>query len=593
MALHTKSGFFRHRPPIPPPETVMLSEANRYLCAAAYLADSYSRKLTAELIDNEHRAVAQSIGVDLGPVLRHCLRAQRMLVDRDALLTLVLLIGLAVTPLVSLWLGVAGGILVGAALWSRDRALAVGAGLAAGFLLTCLGGALSTIMVYLLPGSSDDSPAAFRDGYSTRLLTTTDDRSLSRLLVWFGLVSVFTVVVYTWWQLRVYRVLTDDLASGHRHRPPAVPLGRVGRRIAAVTAAQWGNITLHSQGGPFLGAGTVLQSWSMSLGLRHPDGTSCQIDPVDLHQHVRDQLLTMRSDDLPERERISGLIVVDHIVATGERKLPDPLIDPANRVPYAEASPEAIRAIIRHPQGSLRYYLRAVVGAEGRDIVEDERLVAPAQDQEIAVSTFLYLAVEGGMLYVEFVATVLPPVLDALHEIDRMAPERIVGKALRAGLIHGLIGLVAAPYRLAQEINAVFGTGRRMDEAARDSREYRTYDYSARLSVRELAGDNRLQNYLQKLDAEKYYKLVERAVTGAILTFLDERGVDTSEYLARSMVVLNTGVMISGGTVTGPVAAGDKASATAGSIPGGGTPAGTTSASGASTEAGAATAVAR
>jgi hypothetical protein len=561
MAPSTETGFFRHRPPVPPPETVMLTEANRYLCAAAYLVDWYGRRLTTELIDNEHRAVAPSVGVDLGLVLRHCLRSQRMLFERDALLTLVLLIGLAVTPLVGVWLGIAGGFMIGTALWARSRMLATGAGFLGGFLLVCLFGCVSAGLSRLFSGSGEpvtDLPG----GSITDVLTSAGETSPSRLLVWLGLVAVFAVSVYTWWQVRVYRVLTEDLASGQRHRPPPAPPGRAGRRIAAVAAAQWGNITLHSRRGPFLGAGTVQHSWSMSLGLRYPDGTPCQIDPVELHQHVRERLLAMRGEDLPERERISGLIVVDHIVATGERKHPDPLVDPVTRVPYADASPEAIRAIIRHPQGSLRYYLRTVVGAEGRDIVEDDRLVAPAQDQEIVVSTFLYLAVEGGMLYVEFVATVLPPVLETLHEIDRIPPERVVGKALRSALARGFIGLAAAPVRLAQEISALFGTGWRMDEADRASREYRTYDYSARLSARELAADTRLRNYLQKLDAEKYYKLVERATTGAILTFLDERGVDTSEYLARSTVLLNTGVMITGGTVSGPVAAGTNATAT-------------------------------
>jgi hypothetical protein len=578
MAQQTEGGFFRHRPLAPPPETVTLSEANRYLCAAAYLDDTYGQHLTAELIDNEHRAVAPSIGVDLGPVLRHCVQAQKLLLSRDALLTSLLMVGLVISPLLSIGLVIAAGILVGVAFWRRDRRLVLAAAL--GFLLLCFcAGPLALFRERsgLPSGSVQDSAGR----YTTQLPGGT---SASDLLAWLLVIGAGTAAVYTWWRLRVYRILTRDLASRQRHRPPPVPEGRVGRRLVAVAAAQWGNVTLHSNRGPFLGAGGEIHSWSMSLGLRRPDGAPQQIDPVELHQHVRDHLLAMRGEDLPERERISGLIVVDHIVATGERKLPDPLIDQVTRVPYAEATPKAIRAIIRHPQGSLRYYLRAVVGAEGRDVLEDERLVAQAQDQEIAVSTFLYLAVEGGMLYVEFVATVLPPILDSLHAIDRIVPERIVSKALRDALTHGFSALALAPIRLFQGLNTVYGSGRRMDQADEASREYRTYDYSARLSVRELAGDHKLHNYLQKLDAEKYYKLVERAITGAVLTFLDDRGVDTSEYLSRTTMVLNHGVMITGGTISGPVAAGDHATASTVSTANatsttGGTPAATPNAS--------------
>jgi hypothetical protein len=553
------NGFFGHRPPVFPSDPVILSPTTRYLCAAAYLVPGLSRLVMAEFIENEHRAVAPSVGFDIGPVLRHSHRSRSLLLARDGLLSLVAMLGLVATPLLSLWLAVSAAAAVGTALWSRSWKLGLGAAAAVGaIVLFGFNGGIAVLagVPGLPPGLVSEMGGLPGESPSTAPITTRE--ILLRALV----VLAGTFGVYLWWQLRVYRILCSELAFGARVRLPDLPAGRLRQRIAAVSAAQWGNLTLTAHRNPFLGAGEVTHKWSMSLELRSLGGEGA-VDPVELYQYVRDRLLAMRGDSLPECERISSLIVVDHIVATGERSQPDPLIDPVNRVPYAEAIPAAIHAIIRHPQGGLRYYLKAVVGAEGRDVRSGDWVVLPAQDQEIAVSTLLYAAVEGGMLYLEFVAAVEKPLHPDLHVVDQLAPERVTSKAIAETAKHTFGAFVLAPFRALAALNGILGAGWRMDRADRESRELRVYDFGARHSLRGLAAAPRLQNHLQELDAEKYYKLVERAVTSAVLSFLEQRRVDTSEYRNRTAMVLNNGVMITGGTVTGPVAGGAHATATA------------------------------
>jgi hypothetical protein len=80
-----------------------LSNSTRYLCAAAYLNPAYSNKVIGELVAS-HRAVAPSLGIDLIPIIRHCLNARKAQLLRDALLTVLLLVGLylATAPIIAI-----------------------------------------------------------------------------------------------------------------------------------------------------------------------------------------------------------------------------------------------------------------------------------------------------------------------------------------------------------------------------------------------------------------------------------------------------------------------------------------------------------
>jgi len=54
---------------------------------------AYANRVIGELVAS-HRAVAPSRGIDLVPIVRHCLKARNMQLTRDVLLTTLLIIGL-------------------------------------------------------------------------------------------------------------------------------------------------------------------------------------------------------------------------------------------------------------------------------------------------------------------------------------------------------------------------------------------------------------------------------------------------------------------------------------------------------------------
>ena len=91
-------------------------------------------------------------------------------------------------------------------------------------------------------------------------------------------------------------------------------------------------------------------------------------------------------------------------------------------------------------------------------------------------------------------------------------------------------------------------------------------DYGALLSVREAAAASGWQRYFQVLDDARYVKVIEQRIFRSLVEFLDEHDIDTSGLVARSEMLVNNGVMVTGGgTVNAQaVAAGANAQATGG-----------------------------
>jgi hypothetical protein len=89
--------FFSHETTRPQAAGVM-SDATRYLCAAAYLSPQFANRVVDHLVAS-HRAVAPSRGIDIEPIVRHCLKARRLQLTRDIVLTVLLIAGLILVTL--------------------------------------------------------------------------------------------------------------------------------------------------------------------------------------------------------------------------------------------------------------------------------------------------------------------------------------------------------------------------------------------------------------------------------------------------------------------------------------------------------------
>jgi hypothetical protein len=81
------------------------SDDTRRLCCAPYVDIGFANAVIREVVQSERKAVPPSFGFDLDPVVRHCLRARRLLIVRYALVTVVLTAGLVTSPVATVtWL---------------------------------------------------------------------------------------------------------------------------------------------------------------------------------------------------------------------------------------------------------------------------------------------------------------------------------------------------------------------------------------------------------------------------------------------------------------------------------------------------------
>jgi hypothetical protein len=570
-AAPSSGRFFFHAQPRP---AGRMTNATRYLSAAAYLSPAYAGAVIRELVAS-HRAVAPSVGIDLGPIIRHCLRARSIQLTRDIIFTVLLIIGLVLArgqTILILVVALFAGFLPSVN-WARKsmtgKALAaVGAFVlvaifVVGLFVIKIANSLPAVLGSL--GSSNQGFPGAEPSSTPSLITPIGAAVLAAMIV--------TQVTYVYVRSRT---LCDELgpdASPRRARPRSA---QVEARIARAEAAQHGNLVLYSGENPFIGTGARTRVWSIAIELqRRTEGRQQQwgpsrsedyvpIDPVELHQVIRDRLLELKDDALPPNERLSALVVQDHIVGLGLHRWDSPVIDPDLNVPYSHASPEAVAALIRHPQAGLRYYQRASVCDVGQAVWAGQERVIDGSDQDIASSAFVYVAVEGRMLYLEFVATVMPPVHDRWYVVDllpRISAGKFFVKVLLDAFSAIFSDLIHAPFRTVGSLVTMAGEGRSYKEEATAAEEYVYGDIGAQVSVRQMGAAGKLQTYIQKLDAEKYTKLAERLVTDTVLDFLAAKGVDTSSYVNNASTVINSGVMISGGTFTGPAAFGAGATA--------------------------------
>jgi hypothetical protein len=542
--------FFSHEPPRPPRP---LNNATRFLCAAAYLDNGFANKVIWHLLAT-HRAVAPSVSFDVGPVLRHCLRARRLILIRDTALCAIVLVGLLVS--VAATVGFLIIALVLASVLSGSRHM-LGRKVGGRKHPTAFGGLIGIIGVIFLLWIVSRVATSFTNGSASpsTLLQTLGGGLAAGLppvvLIGVLLILLAAAIATEFVYLRsTFETLAVSVRRGAE--PPVLRSALMEDRVAMVEGAQWGNVTLHSGWWPFIGAGAQSDAhWSIAIRLVRADpedrvlGTRSlrdeyvDVDPVDLHRAIRERLESLNSPDLPANERISSLTVSDRIVGQGLLLPGSPLFDRTLGTPYSHASPEAVEALIHHPQAGLRYYQQVSLNDESPVVTSHDRDVIAAVDQEVAVSAFVYAAVEGRMLYLQYVLTALPPILDAYRSITvrygstpdgmlRYSAARLFGSMLSAPA-----GLMAA-YRL-------WRAERREHKEAMESLGG---DFGTVRSVRELGTANRFGSYIRELDVEKYNQILSRMLLETVAEYLGSNEVDTSAFEGAAASIVNGDVNI-------------------------------------------------
>src|SRR6266542_2078867 len=74
------------------------SAATRYLCVGAHVDPQFADRVIHDVLEERHRAVCPSRGIDLVPIVRHCLAARRRRLARDLAILAVLAASVVVSP---------------------------------------------------------------------------------------------------------------------------------------------------------------------------------------------------------------------------------------------------------------------------------------------------------------------------------------------------------------------------------------------------------------------------------------------------------------------------------------------------------------
>jgi hypothetical protein len=529
--------FFSHKPSRP---SGPLSNATRYLCAAAYLNYAFANRVIWHLLATR-RAVAPSVGFDVGPVLRHCMRARRNILIRDVVLIVIVLVGLIIRRLPTLdfllFALSVGGLLPNV---RRRRGGLIGTLV---FALGTVAGVTLAIafMAFLSLGSFASSLAA-------------SGSLVSGAAGFIGSVFTFVLLLAATWATEfvylrtTFRTLSEDLRHGSESQSRAMS-GVAEERIAMVEGAQWGNVTLHSGWFPFIGAGLQTKvHWSIAIRLRRKDPVrqalwkqslneeNVPIDPVDLHKRIRGRLLALSDPALPENERITALTVSDRVIGSGLLDMGSPLFDTHLKTPYSHASREAVEALIRHPQARLRYYQQVSVSDEGPAVMSRGRKIIESVDQEIAVSAFVYTAVEGGIFYLQFVLTALPPIDDAYRVIGFRYGTSFIGTLMYS--IKRLFGSIASA---PAGIYSAFRLWRTERQTEKEYLSSTGGDFGAQISVRQMATSPVFGSYIEELDVEKYNMMISRLLLETVQEYLESKDVDISAFANSAQTIVNNG----------------------------------------------------
>jgi hypothetical protein len=552
------AAFFSHEPPR---QSRPLNNTTRYLSAAAYLDNGFANRVIRELLASR-RAVVPSVNLDLGPITYHCQRARRNLLIRNLSMIGAVVVALILSPPVTLvfalYAALLGGLLPRAHWRRRSLVLKIIIVLIAPGVVASLVFLTIALVVGILAALFASSSGV--GGSSPFGLLGIGPSDGGRAIASLLFLLVVPLSVEAWYTYVTRRTLVSELALGAP--PPARPAGPPSERVAIVEGAQWGNIALYATEDPFIGAGLqmdIADKWSIAIRLdpapadpaeqvlraRPADGAWVPIDPVKLHQAIRAKLASLNDPLLPLNERIAGLTVMDRLVGSGVLRWDNPLVDQRRWTPFSHASPEATAAIIRHPQSGLRYYQHVAISDEGPPVVARGRKVLDAADMGIAISAFVYAAVEGRHLYLQYILTALPPILgqyrviDSLPSLSSMESARWV---LRTSFRRFLRDTADAPGGLVAA-RRVRRDERWAEREALRAPSTMAVDLGAEVSIRELGTQGYFGSYIRLLDVEKYNKILDRAILDAVQDFLVSEKVDISAFSGSASTIINGNIV--------------------------------------------------
>jgi hypothetical protein len=315
------------------------------------------------------------------------------------------------------------------------------------------------------------------------------------------------------------------------------------RRTAHLRGHQDGNVIVYSGFSPFIGSGRPLKRWAFPVNLKTPakqvvkPGADTppappppgRIETKELYAHVAKAIGSLASE---------GWSVADRYFVGGRFAGRDPGLFFYPRQPHD-----------RFPK--LRYTIEDVAALDAKPIElvrQFADIKCSAWQSELILSTFVRFSVTGDYLFVEANHVVLPPLKGHYYDINtlnrRPTPHEFFRLLLDSALSTPLLWL-KAPLRVAKWLARPITRARREQRVEQAIRENLRFDYGAVRSVREIGADDKYAKYFQKMDIDRFQRIIDGQLLVSIGDFLKEKGVDTGELEQRKLVIMNDGLWVS------------------------------------------------
>jgi len=323
-----------------------------------------------------------------------------------------------------------------------------------------------------------------------------------------------------------------------------------GAQVAQALAAQQGDISVYGTYRPFVGSGIASGGWSFAINLargKETPGGQVRLEPRSFEV---EEFYTEVERDITASGLV-GLTVENRLLVDGQnirndlRFLPD-----FEGRPVSEISPDKLLELTREPELVNRPY---------------QCIRLQTWDGDLVLSAFVNFTKRGTVLLAEVQHYLLAPLQPEYRQADRLASWSL-GQRLRTELRSAPSAVTAtmirAPFRMAR-LMVRTGLGRHTERTAlRRIRTDPEYNFGAVTSVRELAQARHYRRYFQQVDRDLNTKFIDRQVLDTIVDFLDSHNIDTSQFQEQRSMILNNGLLVSGGEFrAGSVAVGEQARA--------------------------------
>jgi hypothetical protein len=298
------------------------------------------------------------------------------------------------------------------------------------------------------------------------------------------------------------------------------------RRTAHLADHQDGNVVVYSGYYPFKGSGVDMARWSWSFAIPVTEA----IDPAEIHGHVTAEL-----QDLD----VEGWSVTDRFYVNGRYPGRDKELffhpkDPREPFPRLRSMISDVSELETKPEEMVRRYADIKV---------------PTWQSEVILSAFLRFSRTSDYLFIEVSYCVLPPLKGDYYEIHRFNRRPTPHELFRL-VVDSLTALpllwLRAPLRVAKWMARPITRARWEQEVRQEIRENRRFDYGAVGSIRESGSDSEYGKYFQQTDIERLHKVVDRHLFTVVRTFLQAKGVDTTELERNMRVVVRRAIRASG-----------------------------------------------